>query len=60
VGTTPGGRGSGLSRTGLTLSKAQQRLLFARFGDAAERFTTKGRYSRLPERKGPPTGRTAR
>lgn len=37
-----------------------QRLLFARFGEAARKFTSGGRYAHLPERKGAPTARTAR
>jgi hypothetical protein len=44
-------RGTGLSPTGKTVSRAQQRLLFARFGKAAKKYTTRGRYKRLPERK---------
>ena len=43
---------AGLSREGRTLSRAQQRLLFSRYGDAARAFTSTGRYGRLPERVG--------
>jgi len=53
-------RGSGLSRSGKTVSKAQQRMMFARYGDAARKFTTRGRYRRLPERKRAPSARSAR
>jgi len=34
--------------------------LFSKFGAAARKYTTRGRYKRLPERKGAPTARTAR
>jgi hypothetical protein len=32
------------------LSRAQTRLLFARYGPSARQFTTRGAYARLPER----------
>jgi hypothetical protein len=47
----PKGHARGLSRTNRTVSRAQQRLLFARYGDAAKAFTSRGRYRRLVERK---------
>jgi hypothetical protein len=43
-------RGTGLSPSGKTVSRRQQRYLFARFGAAARKYTTKGRYAHLPER----------
>ena len=50
VGTPSSKRGSGLSSSGKALSRAQTRLLFARYGPAARQFTSRGRYATLPER----------
>ena len=44
------GHRQGLTRHNRTKSRAQQRLLFARYGDAAKKWTSRGRYTQLPER----------
>ena len=43
--------GRGLSETGKTLSRAQQRLMFARLGPAAKKYTSRGRYKRVDRRR---------
>lgn len=51
IGTARDGHRRGLSRRNKTVSRAQQRLLFARYGARAREWTARGRYARLPERK---------
>lgn len=58
--TGGGSHKRGLSRRNRTVSRAQQRYLFARYGARARQWTSRGRYARLPERKSAPTVRSSR